>query len=223
MDKFMFNERFGLQSAAIDGTKTDTRRIEKCLSVLPTEFGEGEYVVPHLENDKFIVRKYWQGALLDTYTIVPRFKVGDVVAIAQRYSEFLLFNHAVMEKGKQTTAGTTKGWNNKMFVKAELMPNRVEITNVRLQRLQDISDEDCLREGIKEHYPYIEWNPNDKLKSYRFRDKKSKYGYYQLSPVRDCFAEFINRVSGKGTWERNPWVLAYSFKRIENNGQESKE
>lgn len=204
MDKFMFNERFGLQSAAIDGTKTDTRRIEKSLAVLPTELGEGEYMIPHLENDRFIVRKYWKGALLDTYTIVPKFKVGDVVAIAQRYKDFLLFNHAVYEKGKQRTAGMTKGWTNKMFVKAELMKRHVEITNVRLQRLQDISEEDCLREGIKK---------TDCVAPYGFPVGNGKWKNYRTP--QDAFASLIDKVSGTGTWDSNPWVLVYSFKLLD--------
>ena len=204
MDKFMFNERFGLQQAVFDGLKTDTRRIEKCLSVLPTEFGEGEYVVPHMENDKFIVRKYWRGALLDTYTIVPKFKVGDVVAIAQRYKDFLLFNHAVYEKGKQRTAGMTKGWTNKMFVRADLMKRHVEITNVRLQRLQDISEEDCLREGIVK---------TDCVAPYGFPVGKGIWKNYRTP--QDAFACLIDKVSGKGTWDSNPWVLVYSFKLLD--------
>lgn len=233
MDKFMFNERFGLQQAVFDRLKTDTRRIEKCLSVLPTEFGEGEYVVPHLENDRFIVRKYWKGALLDTYTIVPRFKVGDVVAIAQRYSEFLLFNHAVYEKGKQRTAGMTKGWTNKMFVRADLMPKHVEITNVRLQRLQDISEEDCRKEGIIpvtwRQYHKQDWND---LSPQRYTDHnvwtlpkfregiedpwaESDPDEYMAETAKVAFAVLIFKLMGRKVWDSNPWVLVYSFKLLD--------
>ena len=212
MDKFMFNERFGLQQAVFDRLKTDTRRIEKCLSVLPTEFGEGEYVVPHLENDRFIVRKYWKGALLDTYTIVPRFKVGDVVAIAQRYKDAGVEPSTIVkmiDEGQNmftpVPAFESPGWKNKMFVKAELMPKQVEITNVRLQRLQDISDEDCRKEGIA----YF-GNSSKQGDLYSFVNAKGAWG-----TPKKAYAVLINKISGKGTWERNPWVLAYSFKLID--------
>lgn len=211
MDKFMFNERFGLQQAVFDRLKTDTRRIEKCLSVLPTEFGEGEYVVPHLENDKFIVRKYWQGALLDTYTIVPKFKVGDVVAIAQRYKDAGVEPSTIVkmiDEGQNmftpVPAFESPGWKNKMFVKAELMPKHVEITNVRLQRLQDISEEDCLREGIVK---------TDCVAPYGFPVGKGIWKNYRTP--QDAFACLIDKVSGKGTWDSNPWVLVYSFKLLD--------
>lgn len=39
------------------------------------------------------------------------------------------------------------GWDNKMFVRAEHMPHRIRITDIRVERLQDISDEDCLRKA----------------------------------------------------------------------------
>lgn len=157
-----------------------------------------------------------------------QYKVGEVVAVAQNYDAVLTEwlstteNHMsdkfskfknYQEQGKYGIWDKA-GLNNKMFVRADVMPHRIRITDIKVERLQDISDEDCLREGIEVVYPYIDRNPNDKLKSYRFRDKKSKWGYYQLSPVRDCFAVLIDRVSGKGTWERNPWVFAYKFELI---------
>ena len=37
-----------------------------------------------------------------------------------------------------------------MFVKADLMPRHIEFTDRKVERLQDISDEDCLKEGIYE-------------------------------------------------------------------------
>ena len=232
MDKFMFNERFGLQQAVFDRLKTDTRRIEKCLSVLPTEFGEDEYVVPHLENGKFIVRKYWQGALLDTYTIVPKFKVGDVVAIAQRYKE-LGYTGFIVEKGKPVQVEKSKGWSNKMFVKAELMQRHVEITNVRLQRLQDISEEDCRKEGIIpvtwRQYHKQDWND---LSPQRYTDHnvwtlpkfregiedpwaESDPDEYMAETAKVAFAVLIFKLMGRKVWDSNPWVLVYSFKLLD--------
>lgn len=228
----MFNERFGLQQAVFDRLKTDTRRIEKCLSVLPTEFGEGEYVVPHLENGKFIVRKYWQGALLDTYTIVPKFKVGDVVAIAQRYKE-LGYTGFIVEKGKPVQVEKSKGWSNKMFVKAELMQRHVEITNVRLQRLQDISEEDCRKEGIIpvtwRQYHKQDWND---LSPQRYTDHnvwtlpkfregiedpwaESDPDEYMAETAKTAFAVLIFKLMGRKVWDSNPWVLVYSFKLLD--------
>ena len=94
-------------------------------------------------------------------------------------------------------------------------PEKCPVCKVPASKFKEITDEEILKEGIMEYYPYIDRNPEDKLKTYRFRDKKSKYGYYQLHPARDCFAELIDRISGKGTWEANRYVYAYSFTLID--------
>ncbi|RKW57053.1 MAG: hypothetical protein D8H98_13645 [Prevotella sp.] len=69
------------------------------------------------------------------------YKVGEIVAVAQCYLDI---GSPQFDKFGRDVSGNT----NKMFVKAELMPHKIKITNVRIERLQDISDEDCLREGI---------------------------------------------------------------------------
>lgn len=191
----MFNDRFRLTQAVISGIKTQTRRIisEKLLN----KYGHNKY------NDK-------------SYELVANapYKVGDVLAVAQNYYEVWDFIKATQDALTKATIHLTNGWGNKMFVKSALMPNLIEITKVRVERLQDISDSDCLAEGIEEYYPYIERNPDDKLKTYRFWDNKFKYKYHSLSPIKNCFAHLIYYICGKETWERNPWVYAYTFKLV---------
>ena len=84
-----------------------------------------------------------------------------------------------------------------MFVKPEYMPHQIKITAVNVQRLQDISDDDILREGV---YPSTIFGG---------------YSYGGLTEswptAREAFAALIDKVSGRGTWERNPWVFVYSF------------
>ena len=82
----------------------------------------------------------------------------------------------------------------------------MEITQVRLQRLQWITDEDCLKEGVEK------W-----LNCYivsGIMENQCKNNVCFDTP-REAFAALINRISGKGTWNANPWVIAYSFKKID--------
>lgn len=219
MKKIMFNDRFGLTQAVLDGRKTMTRRIMK----VPKKFmGEEDLTLEY--HQRLTENKHFYDCVVcdaDGYELgqmpLP-YEVGDVVAIAQSYKDagYEPGRNIPLKKhgGLQVRADSLAGWTNKMFVKPELMPYRVQFYGIKFEHLQDISDEDCLREGIYEFHPYIDRNPNDKLKSYRFIDKKSKYGYYQLSPARDCFAVLIDKVCGNGTWESNPWVCAYEFKLV---------
>ena len=101
------------------------------------------------------------------------------------------------------------GWSNKMFVKAELMPHQIRITNVRIERLQDISYEDCLAEGIVKkwyapacrNYFYI---PNVEVKSTKD----------VFDTPREAYASLIDKVGKKGDWESNPYVFVYDFELI---------
>lgn len=138
----MFNDQYRLTEAVLEGRKTQTRRIIKC----PREF-KGEWVAGfniHIrKSDKKVVD--WPCMYdadereFDGGEILPRYKVGEIVAIAQSYADI----------GIEPFPFCEAGWRNKMRVKAELMPHQIKITNVRIQRLQDISDEDCLAEGIR--------------------------------------------------------------------------
>jgi hypothetical protein len=96
-----------------------------------------------------------------------------------------------------------------MFVSADMMPHQIRITNVRVERLQDISDEDCLREGIVEYtcnlYEY-------RGICYSFEGDKTKMGTHKTP--REAFAALIDKVFGKGTFDSNPWVFVYEFELV---------
>ena len=100
------------------------------------------------------------------------------------------------------------GWCNKMFVKAEYMPHSISITATKLERLQDISDEDCLREGIHEGEFMNTWD------KYYFDEWGDVPNHITFKTPREAFAALIDRISGKGTWQRNPWVYAYEFELL---------
>lgn len=128
---------------------------------------------------------------------------GDIVAIAQRYSELtdeLIYESDDILKVKQFAF--EKGWRNKMFVKAELMPHHIRITDVKVEHLQDITEEDCIKEGIGcTHGGYgVVFYIN--------------YNVFAETP-HEAFASLIDKISGKGTWERNPLVYVYEFELID--------
>lgn len=135
-----------------------------------------------------------------------RYKTGDVVAVAQSYKKVM------EEKGENGVSPLVAkaGYMNKMFVKAKQMPHIIRITDIHIERLQDISDEDCLREGIIDKllcppgditYYYVPGMPT--------RSKNDVYPTPQ-----EAFAVLIDKVSGKGTWARNPLVFVYEFDLI---------
>ncbi|WP_415967852.1 hypothetical protein [Alistipes ihumii] len=199
MKKMMFNDRYGLTQAVISGRKTVTRRI----------------VDPQGKYEKL---RWWQPCLefeecLYGYTenegwevIEPRYNVGEIVAVAQRYDSFLHPNNGVIEHDYQTTALASKGWDNKMFVKADLMPHQIQIRDLRIERLQDISD-DYFKEGIT-----LLASADDGRIQWGYADEHLRY--YMFDSPREAFASLIDKVSGKGTWDRNPFVWRIEFQLV---------
>ena len=89
------------------------------------------------------------------------------------------------------------------------MIHHIRIINVRIERLQDLLDEDCLKEGIikKWHAPAC--------KNYYYVpgiEVKSIEDVYDTA--KEAFAHLIDKVTGKGTWESNPYVWVYDFELI---------
>ena len=103
------------------------------------------------------------------------------------------------------------GWTNKMFVRADLMPHHIRITDVKIERLQDISEGECRHEGIGYHRYRDEVWSDDSLWGYYVH----KNGLLLFDTPHEAFISLIDKISGKGTWENNPWVVVYSFELVD--------
>ncbi|WP_303224000.1 hypothetical protein [Butyricimonas faecihominis] len=198
--KIMFSDKYGLEQAVIEGGKTMTRR------VINPQPNRARHWNPIFVKDEPMYYRDERGMCQliaeNGDVLYPKFEKGEVIAIAQAYKDCgydmeLIIDGKLMYKHP--------GWNNKMFVKSELMPYAIKITDIRAERLQDISNQYCLQEGIKKHISHA--------KVYYTHDG---IGNYFFDTPRDAFASLIDRVSGKGTWESNPFVWVYSFEVIEN-------
>lgn len=191
MKKIMFNDRYGLTDAVIEGRKTMTRRI-----IIPQ---------PDFLSDNFGWAKRNNGDV-----ILPKYGVGEVVAVAQSYEQAGIQSWAYLSRpeidGYQIIS-THKGWRNKMYVSADLMPHQIRITGIRCERLQDISDEECLREGIRQFTPNFP-------KNFPIHPTHFVIGDILKDTPREAFASLIDKVYGRGTWKSNPWVVVYEFELV---------
>lgn len=209
MKKIMFNDKYGLTQAVLEGRKTQTRRM-----LNPTMFFQRLETDEGWSNEDISAWKRScnrrlheaQGDMLqqmfDYALSSSRYKVGEVVAIAQKYADlaydgefFRLLGKVIFEKGS----------HNKMFVKADFMPHRIRITNIRVERLQDISEEDCIAEGV--------WRDDN------VGLEGTMFWYHGLAnssfrTPQQAYASLIDRISGKGTWESNPYVFVYDFELV---------
>lgn len=206
----MFNDKYGLTKAVLEGKKTQTRRL----------FSKHNFIRPfgNFCEGKLYVNEVFKDGEISKYA------VGEVLAVAQNYSEVMdhynslghISTRQVSEKElifwsemrRMESTGddsAMQGDGNKMFVRADLMPFQIRITNIRFEHIQDISNDDCLKEGIKKSW----WMDSSGKYLYGFGEHEDKW----KSP-KEAYAALIDRISGKGTWEKNPWVFVYDFELV---------
>lgn len=87
----------------------------------------------------------------------------------------------------------------------------LEITGVRAERLQDISEEDAKAEGLKFHRLYNEWGGVEQHPD--SRPSMPQWRWYE-SPI-DAFKYLWGSINGADSWDDNPWVWAIEFKKLE--------
>ena len=188
----MFNDQYGLTQAVLDGRKTQTRRIayekpfkyKRCCGFITEGTDKGKLSI---NDGNEIVAK-------STY------KIGEVVAVAQRYCDIPFANDIFIR-------AVPIGWSNKMFVKSSLMPHQIKITNIRCERLQDISTDDCMQEGIFcSHIDGI-----DDAYTYDATFDRFVKKWWYRTPI-----EAYKMLSCKLHlhWDSNPLVFVYDFKLI---------
>jgi hypothetical protein len=180
--------------AILDGRKTQTRRVIKNVPaiLLYPQIQDAGVPIPELIE---AYKKAWLGAC-------PYGHPGDRLWVREnirRGKEGNLAFYAA-DEGLVTKNGECVRWIfNEPHVPSIHMPRwasriTLEITDVRVERLKNITNNDALAEGVPD-----------------IRDKINNFD------MRDCFAPFwdsLNAKRGFG-WDVNPWVWVISFKRIE--------
>ena len=212
MKKIMFEDtKFRLEQAVLDGRKTMTRRV-----VPFDDPGLAQWNIEGLTPSE-IEKKY-----------LPKstYKVGDKVAIAQRYlairSQMKTDEEKASFEKKVRAAYDVKEFNeieathNKSFAKSQLMPHHIEITKVSVERLQNITRDEAIAEGVIVELGYVKDDMGNRIAVdlYRVNGINEKFTH----PV-SAFIALINRISpklfGLPMWDANPLVYVYSFKLID--------
>lgn len=200
MQKIMFNDKYGLTEAVLMKRKTQTRRIITNKEMLEIIKKCDSPATLFLIYDRFVLNPYWRKRFLNNRRVM-RYQMNETVAIAQPYADIT----SQVDWVKCMIRKETLGWNNKMFVRAEDMPHHIRITKIRIERLQDIKSEDCLKEGL--------WRAGN------VGLEGTTYWYHGLSnssfrTPQEAYASLIDSISGKGTWASNPYVFVYDFELI---------
>ncbi|WP_405048657.1 hypothetical protein [Rhizobium rhizogenes] len=209
--------------ALLAGRKTQTRRLLKGIEELPNGkfhiHGNGGGLVGVAEED---VSKHAP----DYVRIQPEDRVwvketwrahawhGDCVEIAYAAQRGIVGWSQQHEQIKYPDGNRNafkyyapKGpdfWRPSIFMPRWASRITLVVTDVRVERLQDITNEDCIAEGVPVH-------PNENAP--------------RTGPAIDAFARMVGLIShygaeyrriwqeinGAGSWDENPWIIAYTF------------
>lgn len=154
--------------------------------------------------------------------ITPRYKVGETVYLKEPYYVHEMSNpfssqtwsEVAYKYGEDPNViehmedllGIEK-WKNKLFMPESKARHFIKITDVRAERLQDISEEDCLLEGIQVTF----YDP----------DCPESGNVYYAPLVDDAFwtpqeayAALIDKINGAGTWESNLFVRVIDYELL---------
>ena len=97
-----------------------------------------------------------------------------------------------------------------MYMPHEAARTLCEITGVRVERLQDISEEDVDAEGFHGDFPHVVF-PD----LFPTTDAMDHEEWAHLS-MQECFGVLWDSINAKRgyPWSNNPWVIAYDFKAV---------
>lgn len=192
--------------ALLAGAKTQTRRVIKPQPHLMSDKGlsyigvDGKGYGPRIEvSDRLWVRETWSG--IHEFRDTPP---------AQRQSCMTPDGPLLREDVHFWADGNPLGGDYEKPRPGIHMPRwasrlTLTVTDVRVERLQDISGYDAIAEGADITGEQTMTGPMVKVAA----------GTY-LSPVA-WYHRLWDDINGNGAWEANPWVVAYTFKVMQGN------
>lgn len=175
-----------LVRAILEGRKTQTRRVVKPVvsDILDAGGLPGHRLYPYgLAGDRLWVREAWSTS--DEFDEDPPSRVPSDAPIL-----YMADGSARSEDGLAAPWGRTRP---SIFMRRPMSRIDLEVTGVRIERLQEITEEDAIAEGITS-------DPAD------------------LVPARLVFADLWRQINDKRpgcSWDANPWVWVVSFRVAE--------
>jgi hypothetical protein len=103
-------------------------------------------------------------------------------------------------------------WKKKPSIYMPRWASRItlEVTEVRVERLHDISEEDARAEGVERNHP------TDETEGWLdYLDMTQGGEGFPVETARDSFRTLWDSINGSDAWDLNPWVWAVSFKRVQ--------
>lgn len=163
--------------AILDGRKTQTRRVVKGVHRSLLEGFSPEYVA-------------------DDGNYPPYGQVGNVLWVRETWSTSARGWIYKADNPNALDNALALRWKPSIFMPKKACRLRLLIKSIRIERLQKITEEDALAEGVYQ------------------RAEEVNGGVCYLETARYAFRTLWDSINGKGSWDNNPWVWVIEFERL---------
>lgn len=188
--------------ALLDGRKTQTRRVVKGIALdwLAPDMFTPEFVADRANGlcpygntgDRLWVRETWQSDVAHAFT------KPSLIPAGERF-----FYEAGGEVNTTDLSVRAVGWRPSIHMPRWASRIALRVTDVRIERLTEISEPDAVAEGLTRDEDTQAWCGGD------FGGVGKATRLY-ASPMR-AYADLWEHINGPGSWDLNPWVWVVSF------------
>lgn len=232
MKGLMLNYDLGMWDATIQGLKTNTRRLSAELSQVNQNPNDWELLNEgHLRGEKkcYMLKNK---KLNEHKMVFPRYTVDEIVYLQE--PTLLYKNHAqhtilykyngidgtndeqqfpqIVQKALQNG----EKWQNKMFMPENRARYFIKITAEKLQRLQDITEQDAIAEGIQK---LLQSRMQLAMDGPLYRDYSKPLGndlFKEGLPPIKSYKTLLEAIHGSSLWDSNPWLFSYYFELVKS-------
>ena len=154
--------------------------------------------IPYWVGDRLYVREHWRAAYGEDENVPRDIQEGSVV-------EYLATDAGELN-GRDRRAMHMPRWASRLTL---------YVTDVRVERLNGISNQDAIAEGVLQHI-----KPNGGLLTNCATGETIGLSVTMFSGAEDmeihgsprhAYRDLWSRINGPGAWDANPWVVAYTF------------
>ncbi|GAV24790.1 hypothetical protein ciss_07230 [Carboxydothermus islandicus] len=204
--------------AILEGRKTQTRRVIKPQppNYVDKIYGPEIYEPAIINKDGELVPGKPVYGVYDEWgewgVKCPYGQPGDILWVRETWIKDAAGYHyrANFNPGMEETVKPTLRWRPSIHMPREASRLFLRVKNVRVERLQDISEQDAIAEGI-------EWTEEGPLHAHYLDKNICKTGaWLNFTTAREAFASLwdsINAKNGYG-WDVNPWVWVIEFELV---------
>lgn len=216
--------------AILDGRKTQTRRVVKpqppIRMTAPTgyEFSVAghDYMCPYGKTgDRLWLRETWK---YDNWTEdgepFVRYKSDNTVLLKDFPDEWvdkvedIWANLSERSNIKIDGVARDRRWRPSIHMPRWASRINLEITGVRVERLNDISRDDAVAEGV-DWKSCPKYQSMENFQAQRMAEKMGKYGVLSLTiDYVGGYQKIWESINGPGSWDANPWAWVVEFKRV---------